>query len=97
MMKNNAMCRVVGIGNVKLKIHDGFIIKLKQVRHFVDLKKNLILLGMMDQIGCIVKFQNSVLNMMKGPLVLFIAIRKNEEQTLYLTRYHCYRKVICVI
>lgn len=55
MISNNALCRVIGIRNVKLKMHDGFVYKLKQVRHFLDLKMNLISLGMIDQIRCVVK------------------------------------------
>lgn len=42
------MCRVVRIRNVKLKMHDGSIYKLKQVRYIAERKRNLILLGMMD-------------------------------------------------
>lgn len=45
-MDNNALYRVVSVGNVKLKMHDGSVYELKQVRHIPDLKRNLISLGM---------------------------------------------------
>lgn len=62
MMGNNVMCKVVGIGNINLKLHDGSTYKLKQVKHVPDHKRNLISLGMMDQIGRIVKVQNRVMS-----------------------------------
>lgn len=66
MMGNNVMCKVVGIDNINLKLHDGSTYELKQVKHVPDLKRNLISLGMMDQIGCIVKLQNRVMSAVKG-------------------------------
>lgn len=35
---NNVVCRVVGMGNVNLKLHDVTIRKLKEVRHVPELK-----------------------------------------------------------
>ena len=29
MMGNNAMCKIIGIGNIRLKLHDGSIRELK--------------------------------------------------------------------
>ncbi|KAH9726310.1 hypothetical protein KPL70_008223 [Citrus sinensis] len=77
MMRNNAICRVIGIGVIKLKLHDNSILELKQVRHVLDLKRNLISLGMLDQIGCIVKVQQGIMSVVKGSLVLLKGIRKN--------------------
>lgn len=77
MMGNNAICRVIGIGVIKLKLHDNSILELKQVRHVPDLKRNLISLGMLDQIGCVVKVQQGIMSVVKGSLVLLRGIRKN--------------------
>ena len=52
IMENNYICRIIGIGDVNLKLHDGSIRVIKQVRHVLYLKRNLISLGMLDQIGC---------------------------------------------
>lgn len=41
MMRNNVVYEVVGIGNVRLKIHDESVIELRQVRHVPELKKQL--------------------------------------------------------
>ncbi|KAH9648891.1 hypothetical protein KPL70_025781 [Citrus sinensis] len=77
MMGNNAICRVIGIGVIKLKLHDNSILELKQVRHVPDLKRNLISLGMLDKIGCVVKVQQGIISVVKGSLVLLKGIRKN--------------------
>lgn len=77
MKRNNVVYKVVGIGNVRLKIHDESVIELRQVRHVPELKKKLISLGMIDQIGCIVRVQNGILSVIKGSQVLLRGARKN--------------------
>lgn len=49
-MGNNHSCRVIGIGSVSLKLKDGLIKLLRNVRHVPNLKRNLISLGMIDSI-----------------------------------------------
>ncbi|MDV3143386.1 MAG: hypothetical protein Q8761_03110, partial [Sweet potato little leaf phytoplasma] len=51
-MGNNNTCRVIGIGSVSLKLKDGTVKLLRNVRHVPNLKRNLISLGMLDSIGC---------------------------------------------
>ena len=46
MMGNNAMCRVIDIGNVRLMMHDKTMLEIKYVRHVSNLKRNLISLGL---------------------------------------------------
>lgn len=53
------MCQIFGIGNVNLKLHDGIIRELRQVRYVPDRKRNLISLEMLNQIGCSVKMESS--------------------------------------
>ncbi|KAH9647652.1 hypothetical protein KPL70_025267 [Citrus sinensis] len=50
MMGNNAVCKVIGMGNVSLRLHDGTIWELREVRYVPDLKRNLISLGTTDVI-----------------------------------------------
>ena len=73
IMGNNSICKIIGIEDVSLKLHDGSIRVIKQVKHVPDLKRNLISLGMLDQIGCRIRLESgqlSVLNcsnlVMKG-------------------------------
>ncbi|KAH0640081.1 hypothetical protein KY285_036667 [Solanum tuberosum] len=42
LMGNNATCKIVGIGSVRVRCHDGTVRTITEVRHVPDLKKNLI-------------------------------------------------------
>ena len=44
MMGNDQHCRTMGIGTIRLKILDGLVRELKEVRFVPALKKNLIYL-----------------------------------------------------
>ena len=48
LMGSNSMCKVVVIGTVSLRMFDGVVKELTQVRFVPDLKRNLILIGMLD-------------------------------------------------
>ena len=50
-MGNDAICPVIGIGTVKIKMFDGVVRVLSNVRHVLDLRKNLISLGVLDDLG----------------------------------------------
>ena len=69
-MGNNASFQTVGIGNVKIKMYDGTVKTLSNVRHVPDLKKNLISLGVLDSSGYKFTSQNGVLKVSKGALVV---------------------------
>lgn len=51
VIDNNELCRVAGIGRVRLKLVDGTCRTLDHVRHTSDLKKNLISLSTLDSKG----------------------------------------------
>ncbi|KAH9779137.1 Integrase catalytic domain-containing protein [Citrus sinensis] len=51
MMGNNAVCKVIGMGNVSLRLHDGTIWELREVRYVPDLKRNLISLDVIVGTG----------------------------------------------
>ncbi|KAH9655442.1 hypothetical protein KPL70_022326 [Citrus sinensis] len=78
MMGNNAMCKIIGIGNIRFKLHDGSIRELKQVRFVPDLKRNLISLRMLDQIGYSVKIESGEMMIIKGTETIMKGLRKNE-------------------
>ena len=48
-MGNNNACIVVGIGTIKIKMHDEIIRELINVRHVPELKRNLVSLGILDE------------------------------------------------
>ena len=72
-MGNDATCSVFGIGTVKIKMFDGVVRVLSNVRHVPDLRKNLISLGVLDDLGYsyssnggIMKITKCALMVMKG-------------------------------
>ncbi|KAH9734079.1 hypothetical protein KPL71_017263 [Citrus sinensis] len=77
LMGNNSMCKVVGIGTVSLRMFDGVVRELTQVRFVLDLKRNLISIGMLDRTGCVIKAENGVLRMIKGSIVIMKGIKEN--------------------
>ena len=52
LMGNDHACEIVGVGTVRIKMHDGVVRTLTGVRHIPDLRKNLISLGSLDSNGC---------------------------------------------
>jgi hypothetical protein len=41
-MINGAHCKIIGIGNIRVKMFDGVVRTLCDVRHVPDVEKNLI-------------------------------------------------------
>ena len=81
VMGNDASCRVIGRGTIKLKMLDGTIRELANVRHVPDLKRNLISLGMLDKIECVIKLESGTLKVLKGFMVL---MKGNLDNGLYM-------------
>lgn len=50
LMENNFMCQIISIGNILVRSHDGTNRTLSGVQHAPDLKKNLLLLGLLKLI-----------------------------------------------
>ncbi|KAL0315376.1 UNVERIFIED_CONTAM: hypothetical protein Sradi_5415800 [Sesamum radiatum] len=48
-------CNIVGIGEIRVKMYDGTVRTLSDVWHILDLKKNLISLGILHKNGFIPK------------------------------------------
>ncbi|GJW76791.1 retrovirus-related pol polyprotein from transposon TNT 1-94 [Tanacetum coccineum] len=74
-MGNDSPCKVVGIGTIRINMHDGVVRTLTDVRHVPDLKKNLISLGMLDSKGFKYTNENGVLRVSKGALVVMQATK----------------------
>lgn len=53
LLGNNKARKIVGVGTIKIKIFDGTMRMLTNVRHIPGLKNNLISLGMLDTNGYI--------------------------------------------
>lgn len=51
LLGNHKTCKTVGIGSVRIKMHDGIVRTLDKVRYVPELKKNLISVGVLDDLG----------------------------------------------
>ncbi|KAH9670747.1 hypothetical protein KPL70_017094 [Citrus sinensis] len=81
LMGNNTMCKVVGLGTIRFKMFDEMIKELRDVRYIPDLKKNLISLGTLDQIGCSIKVESGVMKVVRGSIVV---MKGNKQNGLYV-------------
>lgn len=68
---NDAPCKVVGMGFISIKMHDGVVRTLTDVRHVPALKKNLISSGALDSKGF-----KYILRVSKGALVVMKGVKK---------------------
>lgn len=55
IMRNNETCKVVGIGNIQIKMFNGVVITLYKVCHSPNLKMSLISICIHDENGYIYK------------------------------------------
>ncbi|KAH9782240.1 hypothetical protein KPL71_008811 [Citrus sinensis] len=85
LMGNNSVCKVIGIRIVSLKMYDGMVRELTQVRHVPKLKKNLISIGMLDQTGCVIKAENGSLKVIRGSIVI---MKSTKQNGLYVLNGH---------
>ncbi len=52
LMRNEMACKVLGVGTVKIRMHDRAVRALTGVQYVPYLKRNLISLGALDLKGC---------------------------------------------
>ena len=65
-MGNNMSCRVDGVETVKIKMFNGRVTTLTDVRHVPDLKKSLVSLGTLNSQGYRYSVEGRVLRASKG-------------------------------
>jgi len=65
-MGNNNACKTVGIGNIRMKMFDERALTIKDVRHVLDLRKNLLSLGALKAQGYKFSGMNGVLKVTKS-------------------------------
>ena len=73
LMGDNSSCKVAGIGSVQIKMFDGIVRTLTDVRHIPDLKRNIISLSTLDTKGYKYSGEGGVLKVSKGSLVVMKA------------------------
>ncbi|KAG8485099.1 hypothetical protein CXB51_021018 [Gossypium anomalum] len=82
-MGNDSSSKVIGIGTVKIKMHDGTIMTLSDVRYVPDLQKNLISLSILDLKGCRINIESSGIKVSHGALVL---LKGKRTGSLYILK-----------
>lgn len=65
-MANDYICKVVGIGSIKIRTHDGTFCTLNNVRHVPQMTNNMISLMDLDKKGFNFRGSDCVLHVYKG-------------------------------
>ena len=75
---------IVGMGDVRILLPNGFVWLLEKVRHIPDLRRNLISVGQLDDEGHAILFIGGTWKVTKGSRVLVLT-RGKKTDTLYMT------------
>lgn len=86
LMGNNVICEVIGKGIVRIKIHDGIMSTLTNVKYVPNLKKNPISLDTLETLGCIYTIENGVMKVFKGALLVMKTCRFGSLYVLQRSR-----------
>ncbi|KAG8480196.1 hypothetical protein CXB51_024912 [Gossypium anomalum] len=78
-MGNNTSCKIAGVGTIKVKMFDGVVRTLSDVRYVPELKRNLISLSTLDLKGYRYTAESGVLKISKGSLVVMKGQRKTAK------------------
>ena len=70
LMDNNASCNIAGVAIVRIKMFDGIVITLGDVKHDPDLKRNLISLSTLDSKWYKYTGQGGALKHSKGAIIV---------------------------
>ena len=79
LMGNNASCRIASFGTIRVKMFDGVVRTLSDVRHVPELKRNLISLSTLDSKGYKYTAESGVLKISKGSLIVMKGQRKTAK------------------
>ncbi|KAK3027610.1 hypothetical protein RJ639_042363 [Escallonia herrerae] len=94
LMGNDVACKVVGIGSIQIRMQDGILRTLINVRHVPELRKNLISLDTLDCNGCSCRAAGRVMRIMKSALVVMKGLKKN---SLYLLQCSTVTRTTAII
>jgi len=76
-MGDDHPCNMEGIGTVQIKMFDGMVQELKEVRYVPQLKRNLISVGALITLGLEVSIRDHILKMIKGSMVVLKDVCRN--------------------
>ena len=69
-MGNDVVCKTVGIGNIHIRMFDGEVRTLTNVRHVPHLKKNLLSLGALEPRGYMFSGADGAIKVTKGSMII---------------------------
>ena len=82
LLGNNKAYKVSGISSIRVKMFDGCIRIPQEVRYILELKRNLLSIGMFDKNGCSFKVDNGIMKVSKGSMVVMKGVLSNGLYTL---------------
>ncbi|KAK2973991.1 hypothetical protein RJ640_022714 [Escallonia rubra] len=77
LLGNDVACKVAGISSIQIRMHDGIVRTLTDVRNVPELRKILISLGTLDSNSCSYRAAGGVMRIMKGALVVMKELKQN--------------------
>jgi len=75
IMGDDRPCNIKGIGTVQIKMFDGMIRELKEVRYVPQFKRNIISVGTLETLGLEISIKDEILKMTKGSMVILKGVR----------------------
>jgi len=75
-MGNNHSCSVQDVGDISLKMHDNKIRMLIDIRYVIGLKRNIISLDTLDELGFSYKVENSFMHIFKNDDLILTCTKK---------------------
>jgi len=76
VMGDDHPCNVEGMGNFCIKMDDGIVRELKEVRYVPQLKRSPIPVGTLKMLGIVVSIRDGVLKMIKRSMVVMKGVRR---------------------
>ncbi|KAE8713996.1 hypothetical protein F3Y22_tig00110202pilonHSYRG00134 [Hibiscus syriacus] len=81
---NDHALEIVGVGTIKLKMYDGTIKVVRDVRHLKGLKKNLLSYGLLDNNASKIETRKGIIKVFRGALVVLKG--ENIAANLYMLK-----------
>jgi len=78
---DDRQCNIEGIGTVQIRMFDGMVRELKEVRYVPQVKKNFISVGALESLGHTVSVRDGVLKITRGSMVVIKGVRRNNHTT----------------
>ena len=75
LMGNNIACKTIGIGSIRMKMFDGQVWTLKNVKHVSNLRKNLLSLGVLKAQECKFSGMAGAIKVTEGSMMVLKAER----------------------